>query len=152
MEKLSNFRPDLKNWNISKNDPGWVYIIKNVGLYKFGKTTNPKKRIQEARTWIPDLEVLAVKPFWNVSVIEHAMHQGMAEFWYDKEWFRIDDDLYECIIEGFQSFYDEDRDMNSVNFSYWYHGSGLSEFAAERADREERLLEFQRNESRHKRK
>ncbi|WP_417832418.1 GIY-YIG nuclease family protein [Terasakiella sp.] len=140
-------------WGITQEDPGWIYIIKNGDLYKIGKTTNPKKRIQEARTWVPDLEVLAVKPFWQVSVVEQHIHQGLAQYWYDREWFRIvDEGIYESVIETFQDFYDDNRDSNAINFIYWYNGSGMPDLLSLRHQRKESIREFQRNASWEKRK
>jgi len=30
-------------------DPGWLYILRNADLFKAGKTTDPKRRLREAR-------------------------------------------------------------------------------------------------------
>jgi hypothetical protein len=31
-------------------DPGWLYVLKNGDLFKVGKTTDPERRVREART------------------------------------------------------------------------------------------------------
>jgi hypothetical protein len=48
-------------------------------LFKIGKTKNPKRRIKDALTWIPDIEVVAMKPFWNISALERMIHEGLSE-------------------------------------------------------------------------
>jgi hypothetical protein len=111
-----------------------VGYMSNRDLYKIGKSTNPTRRIfRDAKTWLPDLQVIGIKPFWNVTDIERMLHEGLTGFWHDREWFKFQDDPFEeYFIETFQEFYDEDRDMNSVDFIYWYNGTGMAEFAMER--------------------
>src|ERR1035437_4240606 len=43
---------------------GQVYIIidPRAGLWKIGHTTSLKRRLREARTWVPDLAVVALVP------------------------------------------------------------------------------------------
>jgi T5orf172 domain len=135
-EKRNQYRYNLDIFGVARRDPGWIYIFKNEGLLKVGKTTDYKRRIREARTWLPDVEILGVKPFWNVSAIERTLHEGCASFWHAGEWFKIGDtNDYELLIEGFQEFYDEDRDSNSVDFIYWWNSSGFAEFSMERSGR-----------------
>ena len=132
-EKRSSFRPNLDIFGVPRIDPGWIYIFKNADLLKVGKTNDPSRRIREARTWLPDMQIVGVKPFWNVSHLERTLHEGCASFWHAGEWFRVDDpNDYELLIEGFSEFYDEDRDMNSVDFIYWWNSSGFAEFSIER--------------------
>lgn len=134
MEKKSKFRPNLKIFGVVPEDPGWIYVIKNRELYKIGKSSNPVRRIlRDAKTWLPDLDVIGIKPFWNVTEVERHLHEGLTNFWHDREWFKFGDDPFKKeFIESFQEFYDEDHDMNSVDFIYWYNGSGMAEFAMER--------------------
>ena len=132
-EKRSKFRPNLDIFGVPRLDPGWIYIVKNGDLLKVGKTNDPKRRLREARTWLPDLEVVGIKPFWNISRLERTFHEGCAQFWQAGEWFRVwDQNDYQLLAEGFTAFYDEDRDMNSVNFIYWWNGSGFAELSIER--------------------
>jgi hypothetical protein len=132
-KKRRKYRYNLDIFGVARRDPGWIYLFKNEGLLKVGKTTDSKRRIREARTWLPDIEILGVKPFWNVGSIERTLHEGCAPFWHAGEWFRIDNkNDYELLIEGFQEFYDEDRDSNSVDFIYWWNSSGFAEFSIER--------------------
>jgi hypothetical protein len=119
--------------------------MRSGDLFKIGKTKNPKKRIRDATTWQPDISVLAMKPFWNVSHLERLLHEGLADHWHKGEWFKFPDESYhEFLIEGLSGFYEKDRDMNSVDFIYWYNGSGMMEFQIERHDRRVTLRMFQR--------
>jgi hypothetical protein len=132
-EKRSEFRPNLNNFGVSRDDPGWIYIFKNGDLLKIGKTNDPARRVREAKTWLPEIEIIAVRPFWNVSSIERTIHEGCAPFWHAGEWFRFESqEDYEFFIEGFSEFYEDDRDMNSVDFIYWWNSSGFAEFSIER--------------------
>lgn len=149
-EDRSDFRPDLKIFGIPKIDLGWVYLIKNGELLKIGKTKNPEKRLKgDARTWLPDMEIIAVKPFWGISFVERSLHTALADYWYDREWYKIEDaEAYEFFIEGFSEFYEKDPDMNSVDFMYWMNGSGMSEFCIAINQQKLTLLKFHRQESR----
>ena len=44
------------------------------------------------------------------------MLAGLAQFWISGEWHRFPDDTHDLVFENFGAFYDEDRDMNSVDF------------------------------------
>ena len=144
MADWSEFRPDLQIFGVPKRDPGWIYLLSNADLFKIGKTRNPEKRIKDAKTWSPDIEVLAIKPFWNISHLERLLHEGLSDCWHKGEWFRFDDeDLRDFITEGLQGFYEKDRDANSVDFIYWYNGSGMMEFRMERDSRKLSLRRFQ---------
>jgi hypothetical protein len=65
MDDWSAFRPDLRIFGVQKNDPGWIYLVGYADLFKIGKTRNPQKRLRDALTWNPDMQVVAIKPFWN---------------------------------------------------------------------------------------
>src|SRR3954452_25052208 len=102
-EKRNQYRYDLDIFGVPRRDPGWIYIFKNDGLLKVGKTTDPQRRIREARTWLPNMEVLGIKPFWNVGKIEQTLHTGCAPFWHAGEWFKVDDaNDYELLSDGFR--------------------------------------------------
>jgi hypothetical protein len=132
MTDRSSFRPNLSIFGVRRIDPGWIYLIKSAELLKVGKTKNLERRIREAKTWIPDLEIIGVKPFWEISYIERTLQIGLAQNWHAGEWFSFSEKLdYELITEGFREFYDKDKDMNSVDFIYWYNDIGLGDIAAE---------------------
>jgi hypothetical protein len=120
-EKKSSFRPNLDIFGVPKLDPGWLYVVKNGPHFKIGKTINPKQRLLAARTWLPNLELVGIKPFWNISELERKLLAGLAQCWTSGEWHKFPDDTYDFILDDFRAFYDEDRDMNSVNFIYWMH-------------------------------
>jgi hypothetical protein len=147
-DKRSEFRSELNIFGVPRRDPGWIYLVKNGDLYKIGRTKNPEKRLnKEARTWLPDLEIVALKPFWNVSSIEPALHTAFTWHWHAREWFRfLSNDERDFLIEGLRDFYDEDRDMNSVDFIYWMNSSGMSEFTLERSRRKLTLPKWHRQE------
>ena len=80
-----------------------------------------------------DIEVIAMKPFWNISELERMIHEGLSDCWHKGEWFNfLDDGMRDFVVAGLCGFYEKDRDMNSVDFIYWYNGSGMVEFQIER--------------------
>lgn len=128
-------------------DPGWLYILKQGDLLKVGKTTNPRHRIREARTWLPDGEIVGIKPFWHIHEFERTLLCGIANFWHKGEWHRFPDDSWSgCLTDGFRNFDDRDRSKNTVDFSYWISGSGMGEVIAEQNRRRISLSQFQREE------
>ena len=107
----------------------------------------------EPRTWLPDIKVIGVKPFWNVTKLERKMHEGFSRCWYHGEWFQLIDEGYrDTLIDGFTAFSDTNRDMNSVDFIYWFNGEGMVEFSMERDGQELTLPQFLRQESEIKKK
>ncbi len=144
-EKRSKFRPNLDIFGVARLDPGWLYIVKNGPLFKIGKSINPTRRLlRDARTWLPDLELIGVKPFWKISALERQLHSGLANYWYAGEWYQFPDDTYGWLFEDFRGFYDEDRDMNSVDFIHWINGSGMCELIMEQNNRRISLRQWQR--------
>jgi hypothetical protein len=59
-------------------NPGWLYVITNGPLIKIGKTTNPMRRLKEARTWLPRGNIVGIKPFWNIHHLERTILAGIA--------------------------------------------------------------------------
>jgi hypothetical protein len=137
----------LPHWaNFRLGDPGWLYILKNGDLLKVGKTKDPKRRLyREARTWLPNAELVGVKPFWNIHDLERILHCGLANAWYSGEWHRFSDDSYSHFLtDGFCRFDDHDRNRNNVEFGYWINSSGMVELIAERRRRRLSLRKWQR--------
>lgn len=145
----SPFRPNLDIFGIPRLDPGWLYVVQSGDLIKIGKTTNPEQRLKrDAKTWLPDLEIIGIKPFWNISRLERMLHVALVENWHKGEWYKFYFPAdYEFITEGFSGFYNDDRDMNSVDFIYWYNGSGMAEWAIENENRGLTLPKWRRSES-----
>jgi len=109
--------------------------------------------VREAKTWIPDLSIVGVKPFWLIGQFERDIHEGLAQWWYEGEWFSPNDDPYlEDFLKNFYAFSDDDsaRDSNSVNLIYWLHD--MAELAAERAYQRQNLRAFQRDVSESRKK
>lgn len=77
------------------SDPGYIYLLKDRGRYKVGRTKSPEHRLRVARTWIPDIEVIGMKPFWFHSEIESYVHVGLEKFSYKGEWFDFEGDEFE---------------------------------------------------------
>jgi T5orf172 domain len=126
-------------------DPGWLYIVQNGQLLKVGKTTNPKRRLREAQTWLPEGEVIGIKPFWNIHVYERTLLCGIANYWLEGEWHRFPDEGHSgFLISGFRLFDDHDRNKNTVDFSYWIGGSGMGELIMEQNHRRISLRQWQR--------
>jgi hypothetical protein len=141
-KKRNDFRPDLRIFGVLQLDPGRLYIVKDNGRFKVGKTTNPRRRLLAAKTWLPNFELVGVKPFWNVGELERELLAGLAQFWIGGEWHAFPDETYDFILENFAGFYNEDRDMNSVDFIYWMHEFG--EILMEFANRKISLRKWQR--------
>jgi hypothetical protein len=135
-------------WQIPRLNPGYIYIIQAGEGLKIGKSKHRETRLRNARTWLPDMMLIGVKPFWNVDFLEKELHEGLAQWWYEGEWFHPGDDPYlQDFLSNFRAFADDEsqRDTNSVNFLYWMHDMG--EIAMERARRGQTLRAFQRDVS-----
>jgi hypothetical protein len=139
-------------WQIPRADPGFLYIVTTADRLKIGKSKNKHSRLSAARTWLPDMQIAGVKPFWEVSICERQLHAGLAQWWYEGEWFDPNGDAYlEDFLSNFRAFSDDEceRDKNSVNFLYWMHDFG--EIIMEQNHRRQALWSFQRDVSRAKR-
>ena len=142
------FIPDLKIFGVIPRDPGFIYVVQHNGRFKIGKTRNAKDRMKAAKTWLPDMQVIGIKPFWGVTEKERLLHVGFAQCWYHGEWFEpIDEGYRDTLIENFSAFSDSNRDMNSVNFIYWFNGDGLSEMVKEQNVQRLTIRRFQKQES-----
>jgi hypothetical protein len=141
-------RPNLSIFGVSNHDAGFIYLIENNERYKIGRSKSEYSRIREAKTWLPDMKVIACKPFWNIRLIEQLLHVGFSRSWYSGEWFAFEDSIDRGIlVEGLCEFSDWDRDWNSIDFIYWYNSSGLAEFAMERSHQQQSKAKFLRSES-----
>jgi hypothetical protein len=140
--------PWIRRFGVVPEDPGFIYLLENQGRYKIGRSKSRTSRIKEARTWLPDMDVISVKPFWDVTKKEKLMHIGFARCWYAKEWFIIPDEGYRfALVDEFVAFSDVDRDRNSVDFIYWFNGGGMAEFVMEQCRQRVSLKKFLQNES-----
>lgn len=125
-------------------DPGWLYMIMNGDLLKVGKTTDPARRLREARTWLPDGVLVGVKPFWSIHLLERTLLCGLANYWLEGEWHRLPDaEAVEFLLEEFRMFDDHDRNRNSVDFGYWIGSSGMGELVMEQNYRRISLRKWQ---------
>jgi hypothetical protein len=126
-------------------NPGWLYILKSGSLFKIGKTTSPKRRFRQAQTWLPDGELIGMKPFWYIHVFERTLLCGIANFWHEGEWHQFPDETWsDFLVSGFRMFDDHDRNKNTADFHYWIAGSGMSEVIAEQNHRRISLRRWQR--------
>ena len=135
-------------WGIPRVDAGYIYIIEVDGRLKIGKSKHKATRIRAAKTWLPNMKLVGVKPFWLISEFEKSLHIGLAQWWYEGEWFHPGEDPYlEDFIHNFRAFSDDDtqRDWNSINFVHWRND--FSESAMEWATRQQSLRAFQRDVS-----
>lgn len=123
----------MPGWTQCKSvDPGWLYIIQNNDLFKVGKTTNPRRRLREASTWLPNGKLVGMKPFWHFHQFERVLLCGLANCWHKGEWHRFPDhDWSVRLTSDFAAFDDHDRNRNTVDFTYWIGGSGLGEVIME---------------------
>ena len=113
-------------------DPGYIYIVEDHGRFKIGKTRRTAARMRAAKTWLPDMQLLACKPFWNISQVERDLHAGFSVGWYAGEWFALDDGDRDILLDGFGEFSDDDRDANTANFVRWCNSDGIAESIIER--------------------
>src|SRR4030081_651882 len=120
-------------WGITRIDPGYIYIIESHGQYKIGKNKSGPALLKTPKTWLPDMTLRGMKPFWGVSHHERRLHAGFAAYWYSGEWFDFTDDdaALNSLLKGFTAFSDDKPDRNSVDFIYWFNGEGMTEFEIE---------------------
>ena len=129
-----HFRVDPRAFGIHLVDPGFVYVIEDRGRFKIGRTTDAQARLSAAKTWLPEMKLVGMKPFWNHQHVEQTMHVGFAACWHAGEWFEMLDAEYRnVLVDGFSEFSGTDRDRNSVDFIYWVNGSGMSELTLEQS-------------------
>src|SRR5688572_3471824 len=83
---------DLSHFGVPRLDPGWIYAVRIENKIKVGKTTDPERRLlREANTWSPDdLEIVGVKPFWNIRKLEYSLHSALVEHWHRGEWHKFE--------------------------------------------------------------
>lgn len=140
--------PWINRFFVEAVQPGFVYVIEHGGKYKIGSSAGRRSRLRQAKTWLPDLKVIGVKPFWKFKQKERLLHVGNAMSWYDGEWFvPYDEHFQSYFVDEFTAFSDTDINKNSVNFVYWYNGSGMAEFCIEQNRQRMSLRRFQRQES-----
>ena len=133
---MTQFIPSksLSNFYVQPIDPGFIYVIQHTEMLKIGRSINPRKRIKEAKTWIPDMRIIGIKPFWNHREKENSIHIGLAQFWKQSEWYDFgNDEFFEYFLDEFRAFDDQDINSNSLNFTYMMNGTGMSEFTLEQS-------------------
>ncbi|MFB9343705.1 GIY-YIG nuclease family protein [Aminobacter aganoensis] len=148
--KITDFQPEpwVRNFDVHTSDPGWLYVLKSGSRLKIGTTTDFNSRFRTARTWIPDIQVVGVKPFWECIHLERILHIALSDYWIGGEWFNFDRDEFEqYFLETFCEFYDKDINRNSVEFTYWMNSTGMSEFTIEYSRRGVSLPEWRRQEN-----
>lgn len=76
----------------SKDPTGYVYVLKSHGLYKIGKTKNPKQRIEtiNALNAIP-VKIILIKTVINFTAAETRIHSLFQDKHVRGEWFRLDE-------------------------------------------------------------
>lgn len=113
-------------------DPGFIYLLEDRGRYKIGRTKSPKHRLSVAKTWVPDFEMIGMKPFWFHSELETYVHVGLANFSYKGEWFDFaGNEFEETFIGEFKYFTNDDPIKNTRSFTYFMNGTNMSEFTLE---------------------
>jgi hypothetical protein len=90
------------------------------------------------------MKIIGVKPFWDHAEKEKLLHIGLAQCWYEGEWFELHDEGFEeVLIPEFEAFSDTDINRNSINFIYWLNGSGMTELLMEHDSRNQSVKAFQ---------
>ena len=134
----------------SASDPGYIYLLKDRDRYKVGRTQSPEFRLRVARTWIPDIEVIGMKPFWFHSELESYVHVGLAMFSYKGEWFDFEgDEFEEQFVDEFKYFSDEDPIKNTRSFVRFINGTGMNELTLEWSSQRKSKRRFLREVSIH---
>src|SRR6266550_8455631 len=106
-------QPDARRSATVPGDPGFIYIIEHSNRYKIGRSKSKSARIKAAKIWLPDMKIIGIKPFWDITQIERNLHEGFSRCWYDHERIEIIDEGYrDVLIEEFTAFSDTDRDKN----------------------------------------
>lgn len=142
------YNPYAIRFGVHPIDPGWIYLVEHQSRFKIGRTSNPKKRFREARTWIPDINVIALKPFWGCRYVERVLHITLVWHWHANEWHQFLDEEHErFIVSELVAFDDYDINKNSVDFPYFINGSGLGEFGVEFASRKTTLSKWRQQEA-----
>ncbi|MEE9428842.1 MAG: GIY-YIG nuclease family protein [Paracoccaceae bacterium] len=125
-------------------------MVRSGSKLKIGRTKNKKDRMRQAKTWLPDGEVVGIKPFRDHKNLENYLHLGLAQFWYKGEWYDFEgDEFEEWFIEEFAALDDTDVNANSINFIYLMNSTGMNEFTLEYSKGSSSKLGFQRDESGH---
>lgn len=142
--------PGLANFGVQPRDPGYIYLLGAGSRIKIGRSINRETRIKQARTWLPECEVIGVKPFWNHKNVEKYLQLGMARFWVTGEWYEFEGDEFEDLfLMEFRAFSEQDINRNSIDFIYFMNSTGMSEFTLEYSTRKSSKLGFQREETSH---
>ena len=50
------------------------------------------------------MELIGVKPFWNIGALERQLHSGIANYWYAGEWHKFPDDTHDWLFEDSKDF------------------------------------------------
>lgn len=112
--------------------PGYIYLLKDRGRYKVGRTESPIHRLRAAKTWIPDIEQVGMKPFWFHRELESYIQVGLAMFSYKGEWFDFEGDEFEhTFVAEFKFFSDNNPVSNTRSFAYFINGTGMNELTLE---------------------
>ena len=146
MHDLSIRNSEIPSWiKIETDDPGWIYMLVCGDLLKVGKTTNPRKRLREACTWLPNASLGALKPFWGIKRIELDILSGFADYWIGGEWHKFDSERQlSSTVSDFRSFFDNhDMSFNSVDFLAWIGCSGIYNQMVEHTNRNLSLRKWQ---------
>ena len=95
--KAEEFKPQdwIGNFGVRPGDPGWLYVLRSGDRFKIGKTKDFATPLKAARTWIPDIKTVGVKPFWNIKRVERTLHIALTDFWLDGEWFDFRGDEFD---------------------------------------------------------
>lgn len=91
---------NARNSNKKRNPDGYIYFIFSNGLVKIGVSKKPERRFQDINNALPYPSKL-IGTFWfkNVYEIEEWVHEGLFEYNFRKEWFKMDFAHIKIIME-----------------------------------------------------
>ena len=85
---------------------GHIYILKNegIGYYKIGRSTQPRRRIDNIQTSNPyHIDTVGVFPVNNAVELEMFLHLQLARYRVRLEWFKLPDEILKELLENLKA-------------------------------------------------
>lgn len=89
----------------------YTYLIHSNGIYKIGKSKDPKRRLQSLKTANPHVKLVA----YGDGVKEKVLHNKYDNKRINGEWFRLNNKDVENIIRSLHSGKHVEKDSNNYN-------------------------------------
>lgn len=90
---------------MTKEKPGYVYLIESNGFYKIGKATNVHTRFKKYITENPhEVKLLHYSQFKKPLFMESLFHKLFKEWHFRGEWFQIPKGSVEYVIREIKAY------------------------------------------------